>query len=406
MQSLTPSINTLERVAKEFLPKLPGKLPMPRFEIKSDFHSPWLGRCDWTPGEPNTTIEIQKSIFADSDTLRRTVAHELCHHCDYLTNKLSEFEKDPKSFDLHERYHDGHGPSFHKIAAVLNSVFGRSFVVDKGDMAMNVDHVPEYLVLLMRDKGHRIYWSVSHHPTEEQKKHISDVMSQKFDHREYKLTRSTDPLLAKGSPIGDSFSTPKPGKDPINHTLVDRLVELWKHGASVPPPHMAHASSDDTLFVPRTRTQAFFSNGQVFYIQSSYTPEFIAVANMDRFNLIALPLSKKDPNIAKPIMEARAAARLPKNLRLTFPGQLHGVIELRFDVIDSHISFVLFVKHDGEIGIDIMEGSNRRNLALFDRGRSLWDKASTITTMFTDVFSTVRSTMIAAMQDNELKIDI
>lgn len=403
MDSTIPSTRVLETVAKEFLAKLPGHLPMPHFEIKSDYHSKWLGKCEWTPGQENTTIYIQKSIFSDKETLRRTVAHELCHHCDYLMNKLPEFKKNPEAFAISDAHTDGHGTSFHKIAATLNSVFGKGFIVDKSDMAMNLDHVPEYSILLMKDKSGRIYWSVAPHPNEEQRKHITDMLTAKMDQRDYKLTTSTDPLLFKGTHIGSGFSTPKKGKSPINTALVERLVDLWKHGKAASLPHEAHASEDD-LFVPRNRVTSIFSGGSVFYAHSSYNPEFVAVANMDKFNAVAGPIAKRDSSIARPVMAARIETKLPRNLKMTFPGQLHGIIEMQFDVVGSDVAFIVYADHLSNVGIDIMEGSNRQQLAT-GAVRGLWD-APSVTAVFSMIFSFVRKHMIEAMQDRELKVEL
>lgn len=402
MHSTTPSIHTLEKAANEFLPKLHGKLPMPRFEIVDNHQSPWLGRCTWQPGEPNTVIEIQRNIFGDEKTLRRVVAHELCHHCDYLTNELTAFEKDPKSFSVHEKYRDGHGPSFHKIAAMLNSVYGKNFVVDKSDAAMNLEQVADYMVLLMRDKGGRIYWAVSEHPTEEQKSKVSKYLSGQYDQREYKLTKSKDPLLSHGTSIGDGFSTPKPGRDQINETLGERLLELWEHGATVPPPHVAHASNELDVFVPRVHKTTLFAGGSVFYVQSSYTTEFEAVANTDSFNAIAKPLTAKNIQIVYPIMEARKAAKLPTRLHLKIPNQLYGIIELEFEVTGANISFLVFADYKGTVSLDIMEGSNRRNLFTDDAVPTLFDgQASTV---FTNIFARIRKPLFETMQEHDLDI--
>lgn len=402
MHSTTPSIHTLEKAAHEFLPKLHGKLPMPRFEIVDNHQSPWLGRCTWQPGELNTVIEIQHSIFGDEKTLRRVVAHELCHHCDYLTNELTAFEKDPQSFAVHEKYRDGHGPSFHKIAAMLNSVYGKNFVVDKSDAAMNVEQVADYFVLLMRDKGGRIYWAVTEHPTEEQKEKVSKYLSGQYDKREYKLTKSKDPLLAHGTSIGDGFSTPKPGRDQINETLGERLLELWEHGVTVPPPHIAQAASEPEVFVPRVCVEAMFADGSVFYVQSSYTTEFEAVAHSDNFNALAKPLAARNLSSIYPIMEARKAARLPTRLHLKVPNQLYGIIELEFEVTGSNLSFLVFADYKGTVSLDIMEGSNRRNLFTDDAVPTLFDGQAA--TVFTNIFSRIRKPLLETMQEHDLDI--
>lgn len=400
--NIIPNEHTLEQVSHEFLSKLPGHLPMPKFELKSDYHSAWLGKCEWMPGERNTTIFVQKSIFADKDTLRRVVAHELCHHCDYLTNELPAYEKDPKTFSIHERYRDGHGSSFHKIASLLNSVYGKNFVVDKSDLAMDLEKVPEYTVLLMRDKGNRIYWAVAEHPSEEQLTHIADLLTQKFDHREYKLTKSTDPLLAKGSSIGESFSTPKPGKDPVKNALVSRLVELWKNGETVTPPHVAHSSEEDSIFVPRERKVTIFAQGSVYYVAESFSSELGQATAYDKYNLIAGPLAARNVAIVKPIMEGRIAAKLPKNLKLKVPGQLYGSIELEFCVPDTDISFLVIASARGEIKLDLMEGSNRHNVFTRDMKQSLWEAAPS--QVFTAIFVTIKHALIEQMRQLGMQI--
>jgi hypothetical protein len=183
---------------------------------------------------------------------------------------------------------------------------------------------------------------------------------------------------------------------------VSRLIDLWKNGESVTPPHSASASVEKSVFVPRERVVTIFAQGSAYYVAESFSSELGSTTTYDKFNEIAGPIAARNPAIVRPIMEGRIAARLPKNLKLRVPGQLHGSIELEFDVMGSDVSFNISAAVAGDVRLDILEGSNRRNVMSRDMKPSLWQAKPA--QVFTAIFVTIRHALIEQMQQLGLAV--
>ncbi len=81
-------VGTVKSVIAEMMPVLKAGLPQPEVKIVNQVNR-MLGQTIWqwgrtaqgqTFGGENTVMEIQKRVLADETTLRRIIAHELCHH--------------------------------------------------------------------------------------------------------------------------------------------------------------------------------------------------------------------------------------------------------------------------------------------------------------------------------------
>jgi hypothetical protein len=110
-----------------------------------------LGACYWKPGNDFTKIEIKNKTFNHEQTLKRAIAHELCHDASYLLYWLPKFwegvnkaKASPeeevminfKNFIAifqEEMYNEYHGKIWQEYANKVNSVFGPTFVTAKAD---------------------------------------------------------------------------------------------------------------------------------------------------------------------------------------------------------------------------------------------------------------------------------
>lgn len=125
----------------------------PNYSLKSDSKIVNLGICTWHPRN-ESSIELEKAILDDEVTLKRILAHELCHDAVYQLNlnpKLEEYldELDAKGFDfsqkdkwvpeynkLTEQLFDseaGHGALWQGYAAKINAKYGADYVQEASD---------------------------------------------------------------------------------------------------------------------------------------------------------------------------------------------------------------------------------------------------------------------------------
>lgn len=74
-----------EDVIHEFFPEHSSS-PKPIVKIVNHTRSKWLGRATKSDSG-NTLIEIQKSVLGDDESASRVIAHEVCHHINFLENK-------------------------------------------------------------------------------------------------------------------------------------------------------------------------------------------------------------------------------------------------------------------------------------------------------------------------------
>lgn len=198
-------------IIHEFLPLLTPGLPVPKVLIVSNPGAAYLARCIWIPGENNTTLKVQKSVLGDETTLRRIIAHELCHHDEFLS-RLAPMPKNQR--DLLMRVEGGHGAYFKKLADKFNARFGPDFVSEKSDSAMVEDDGRTYLVLLRKKPATgQIAWAWALKPSQRQREYINGVLhegrvnNQEVNPADYKLVHARDTVLAQGPTIGRGMAT-------------------------------------------------------------------------------------------------------------------------------------------------------------------------------------------------------
>jgi hypothetical protein len=130
-------------LAQKFAPMV-GVAEFPDFEIRNNMSSSWLGRCHMGgPGfrRPRNLIEIQKRALHEERTLSRVVAHEICHHAEFL--ELGRAGIVPTA--RFRRLEPSHGPRWQKYADKVNRVMGEDYVavlsdalVTRGELAPTV----------------------------------------------------------------------------------------------------------------------------------------------------------------------------------------------------------------------------------------------------------------------------
>jgi len=153
----------------EFWPEITtvdGKsLPIPRIKIVDRLTVNWLGLCVFKFSKPhNTEILIQKGILGDEPTVDRILAHEMCHHVDFMSNMASR------------KKGVGHGASFFELAGKINSKRGAGYVSESSDSHVLTEQVRDYFLLIVMLPDGRYGYSVAFKLTETQKAKIKRRM--------------------------------------------------------------------------------------------------------------------------------------------------------------------------------------------------------------------------------------
>jgi len=209
----------LKNILSELMADVEGNLPTPDLRIVSHTRPTWGGRCLWTLGNPNTVIEIQKSVTADERSFRRILAHELCHHEQYLVY-WSVYT--PRNFKFMTRLEGGHGRVFRKIMDRWNARHGKGFVTvtsDK-DILYEFESKP-FFVFVQRFLGGRPIWQASIRLTDRQLRFMSGKRQ-----GDYKLVQTDDRRFINAPVIGS-------GKGwqyiPVEeHEWEEAAIRLWE----------------------------------------------------------------------------------------------------------------------------------------------------------------------------------
>lgn len=220
-----------QNIVNEMMALLPSNLPKPRLKIVNQSRSGWLGRDTWQIKEVNsqavwedtTLIELQKSILADEETLRRVIAHELCHHWYNLTNGAEDLKKMGFStYKIYNKMKDPHGAEWREYASVFNARYGKDFVTRKSDehYILDADHQKEFFILLKQMPNGHIHWQVSYRLSPKQNLWIATHKGRE----EYRLTKSKDPRFANAPSIA-SWGWSYAKHD--NEEKKELLKELW-----------------------------------------------------------------------------------------------------------------------------------------------------------------------------------
>ena len=168
---LTP--NNIYAILDELMPVLPNRLPKPIIKIINHQRITYLGQCTWkvlyfhynqTLDMPETTtIAIQKAILGDENTLKRVLAHELCHHADDLINNKNYLEKNGFfAFKRRAKMYGSmlsHGPNWQAFANLFNEKYGLNFVTEKSDTLSYIisDLEKPYYVLMAKTSDRNLF---------------------------------------------------------------------------------------------------------------------------------------------------------------------------------------------------------------------------------------------------------
>jgi hypothetical protein len=153
-----------------FLSGEDDSLPPPGLKFVDHYAAKWLGRCSWfafvsairNGNRGRTVIELQKSILSDEKTMERVVAHEMCHHAEYLHDKFRRGQQLLGTYgNLSSRllFGDSHGKEFWKYADHINSVVGSGFITQKSDEAYVQDRTKKEYLLLIYPYGSGFRWT-------------------------------------------------------------------------------------------------------------------------------------------------------------------------------------------------------------------------------------------------------
>jgi GNAT superfamily N-acetyltransferase/uncharacterized ParB-like nuclease family protein/2'-5' RNA ligase len=230
-------------ILTELMAVLQPGLETPEVKIVNRPSAGWLG-CDvWKFGQQqngdphgalNTTIELQKSIMSDENTVRRVLAHELAHHEDNLVNKWKELEeKGYKLFKIRQQYDftKGHGPSWLAIAARFNAKYGEGFVTPHSDESYVVDEsvIKPFFVLMHRYVNGKLMWAHASRLSPKMEKRITEIVEHKNPGSyRYKLFKTNDRFYLKSPTIGLSGSA-----YPQNEEQTAKVEKLWEEGEDI-----------------------------------------------------------------------------------------------------------------------------------------------------------------------------
>ena len=170
-----------------------------------------MGQCRWlwgkkaneTWGDDNTTLEIQKKVLGHEETLRRVIAHELCHHEVALLiakPKLLEI-----GYETYKRYQnifgpDGHGKEWKEVAKRFDAKYGADFVTEKSDKDTVVDDQGKEIFVLLNNYVYgrhkqRLGWQWAVGLSRQAMAYLDGI---DWASGEFKLVKTTDSVFTKG----------------------------------------------------------------------------------------------------------------------------------------------------------------------------------------------------------------
>jgi hypothetical protein len=265
-------------ILTELFADLKPGLDQPVVKIVNQPGKSWLGQCIWKygqqqNGEPyadlTTTIELQKAIMGDEQTVRRVLAHELCHHEDDLVNNWPLLEE--KGFMLFRMMMrndgtKGHGPTWKAIAARFNAKYGPDFVTPKSDETYVRDDAAvtkPFFVLMYRYVNGDLHWKHATRLSPKMEKalagHAGDLG--KEGRYQHKLFKVNDPMYMRSPVIGalgNAFAR--------NETQKEQVEKLWAEGEDLLPQYSVRKVAaprgkyrTHTPPDPQTETPAFKS---------------------------------------------------------------------------------------------------------------------------------------------------
>jgi 2'-5' RNA ligase/GNAT superfamily N-acetyltransferase len=233
-----------KKILHELLPVLgEPNLPEPPLKIVNQPRARQIGRDIWRVGlrgneiwgEENTRIELQKVLLDDEQSLRRILAHELCHHADNLVNGPKLIEKYQGTGDrgynlvFRELGETAHGAGWKQYAQKFNAKYGANFVTEKSDetYATKPKNLKPYYMALWKHPSGKIYYSVASRLGSKALKYLWRKRMRRDESE--RLMMTTDPLFVRGgASIGGGWSVPDKGQPQIE----TRLEELWNEAGN------------------------------------------------------------------------------------------------------------------------------------------------------------------------------
>jgi hypothetical protein len=214
LQSVSEGFS-IDSIIDEYMPILTTTI-RPEVKIANAPRAGWLGQDAWRYGQnptqgkwwdDNTVISIQKSILGDENTLRRVIAHELCHH-DAALSAYVPFLKDIdiQTFQKLMKIRGQHDTEWRKVAAKFNAKYGVGFVTEKSDHSYKTEltGLKDMIVVVMKISGDRYVFAVSSRLSAKQKGLLDRYKSDP----DKKITKSNDARFLRGASIGSSWSLP------------------------------------------------------------------------------------------------------------------------------------------------------------------------------------------------------
>jgi GNAT superfamily N-acetyltransferase len=216
-------IAKVQPILQEFMHFLAPGLPLPHIQVVDNLKARWLGRCKWDPlmDDTTTTIELQRSILNDDKTLRRVIAHELCHHDWYLTYWRKLHPRDQRTLKFRDR-DIGHGDEWKKRTDAFNAAFGAGFVTPKSDETYVLEeNTKEFYVLIMDYYGNGNMWAyaISARLSPKQRQKVDECVAGGRG----KLFLTTDKDFIGAAEINKGWSR-------ATGTNLEKVLKLWREG--------------------------------------------------------------------------------------------------------------------------------------------------------------------------------
>jgi hypothetical protein len=223
----------VQSIVTEMMPLLTSGLERPKIVVQNNTNSRWLGRCAWHPDDPaTTTIQLQKSLLGDEQSLHRVIAHELCHHEWFL---LFWANASRQQRNILEKIEGGHGRRWKDIANRFNQKYGADFVTEKSDESYVIsDTDKEFYVLLWRNSPQSVYWAYAVNPSTKPRERKyrqprmtqKEFIDQKLTNPNYRLIKSRDRTLL-GAVIGKGWGVPRTQemRDKLNRLFDEAPVQ-------------------------------------------------------------------------------------------------------------------------------------------------------------------------------------
>jgi RNA:NAD 2'-phosphotransferase (TPT1/KptA family)/GNAT superfamily N-acetyltransferase/2'-5' RNA ligase/8-oxo-dGTP pyrophosphatase MutT (NUDIX family) len=203
-------IGQMKNIVAEMMSVLTAGLPQPEVKIINQTNRT-LGQCRWlwgkkadqTWGDDNTTLEIQKKVLGHEETLRRVIAHELCHH------EVALLVAKPKlleiGYETYKRYQnifgpDGHGKEWKEVAKRFDAKYGADFVTEKSDKDTVVDEQGKEIFILLNNYVYgrhkqRLGWQWAVGLSRQAMAYLDGI---DWTSGEFKLVKTTDAVFTKG----------------------------------------------------------------------------------------------------------------------------------------------------------------------------------------------------------------